>query len=469
LPALSSTAAQEAFPDHQVDSVQSFLQKQFSQAEAGMVIGLLDHRGIRVFAEGKLDNGTNRRVDGNTVFEIGSVTKVFTVLMLLDAVRRGELSLDDPLAKHLPEQVRVPAFNGKEITLLNLAVQDSGLPFFPDNLGPRPVSDLTLDEIKQYSDAYTLDQMYAFLGSHKLSMAPGARFEYSNVGMALLGHAIERRTGSDFETLLADRICRPLEMSDTCITPSEEMQVRLARGHLADGARAEHWRLKAMASSGAMLSTANDLLRFLSANLHFTQTPLAAQLEAMQVNRHSGSPVLGNTAMPWVDERVYHPPGSELLGHAGGGYGTIAFIAFDKRKRRGVVVLTNQMKTHPNGVGWTLLQGRPLSQDNTPAREVVGVGIALETDEPTGLPRISKVFPQSPAGEAGLATGLVIRQINGAPLEGKSLNECVIMLGGAAGTKLMLELFDRERETTTTIELTRQRFLTVLAATPPDP
>jgi CubicO group peptidase (beta-lactamase class C family) len=452
--------AQEPFPNDVLNSAPLFLQETFGEGNAGMVIAMVDHRGSRVFAAGKLDNGTDRRVDGDTLFEIGSITKVFTVLLLMDAVRRGEMSLDDPVAKHLP-QIQVPSFHGKEITLLHLAAQDSGLPFFPDNLGPKTVAELSLRELKEFSDAYTTDKLYAFLNSHKLSMAPGTRFEYSNVGIALLGHAIERRTGLDYEQLLAGRICRPLELSDSSTTPSEEKKPRLATGHLTDGAPAAHWQLQAMASAGAMLSTANDLVKFLAANLGFTQSHLTPLMIAMQENRHTGAPVLGNTAMPWVDEQVYHPPGSDLLGHAGGGYGTIAFIAFDKKKRRGVVVLTNQMKVYPNGVGWTLLQGRPLSGDNTPVREVVGVGIALETDGPTGLPRISAVFPRSPAAEAGLAAGFVIRKINNISIEGKSLNECAAMLAGKFHTKVRLELLDRERDQTTTIELMRQKFLTI--------
>jgi CubicO group peptidase (beta-lactamase class C family) len=462
-------AAQEPFPDDVLHSAPLFLQEIFGEGDAAMVIALVDQRGSRVFAAGKLDNGSDRRVDGDTLFEIGSVTKVFTVLLLLDAVRRGEVNLDDPLAKHLPQDVQVPSYDGKIITLLNLAVQDSGLPFFPDNLGDKPVDKMSLGEIKKFSDEYTIDKLYGFLTKHKLTMAPGTRFEYSNVGMALLGKAIERRTGSDYESLITDRICRPLELSDTCITPTEEMQTRLATGHLADGARAEHWRLQAMAGAGAMLSTANDLAKFLAANLGFTQSHLTPLLETMQVSRHTGSAILGNSAMPWVDERVYHPPGSELLGHAGGGYGTIAFIAFDKKKRRGVVVLTNQMKVYPNGVGWTILQGRPLSQDNTPIREVVGVGIALEIDEPAGLPRISAVFPQSPAGQASLAVGIVIRRINGESLEGKSLNECIAMLGGDINTTVRLELFNPDQEETSSIELTRKKFLTVKGEARPSP
>src|SRR5207247_11261103 len=94
---------------------------------AGMVIGLVDERGSRVLAAGKLDNGTRQEVNGDTVFEIGSVTKTFTTLLLVDMVECGEVKLDDPVAKYLPESVKVPARDGKEITQLNLALQTEGL------------------------------------------------------------------------------------------------------------------------------------------------------------------------------------------------------------------------------------------------------------------------------------------------------------------------------------------------------
>ncbi len=92
-----------------------------------MVVALVDEDGTKILAAGKLGNDAGDRVDGDTVFEIGSVTKTFTVLLLLDAVQRGEVSLDDPVAKYLPAEVKLPTHNGKEITLLNLAAQDSGI------------------------------------------------------------------------------------------------------------------------------------------------------------------------------------------------------------------------------------------------------------------------------------------------------------------------------------------------------
>jgi CubicO group peptidase (beta-lactamase class C family) len=457
-----AAAAQEGFADAYADAIQALLRDKFTEGNSGMVIGLLDEHGSRVFSAGILDNGSDQEVDGDTVFELGSVTKVFTSLLLLDAVRRGEMKLDDPVAKYLPERVKVPAHGGKEITLLNLAAQDSGLPWHPDNLSDRELKELSLDELRKASEAYTVEKLYALLTGYALSNDPGASFQYSNVGMSLLGHAIERKSGSDYESLIVDRICRPLKMDNTRITLPPALKARLARGHWNDGTRSDHLNLHVQAPAGSLLSTANDLLKFLSANLGFTQTHLTPLMVDMQAIRHTGSPMFGKTAMPWFDSGIYNPPGSELLAHGGGGFGNLAFVAFDKQKRRGVLVLTNQMKVDPQGIGWTILQGMPLTKENITfrVREVVGLGIALDIDEKTGMPRIMTVFPQSPAGAAGLSAGLVIQKINGTSVAGKSLGECLRMTGGPAGEKAQLELFDPQRNETKIVELTRKKFLT---------
>lgn len=123
--------AQSPFLDSNAEAIQSFLDRNFRNASAGMVIGLVDEHGTRIFSSGKPDNGSDQFVDGNTVFEMGSVTKVFTSLLLLDAVYRGEMKLDAPVADYLPDGVKIPECCGKQITLLNLAVQESGLPWHP--------------------------------------------------------------------------------------------------------------------------------------------------------------------------------------------------------------------------------------------------------------------------------------------------------------------------------------------------
>jgi S1-C subfamily serine protease len=135
---------------------------------------------------------------------------------------------------------------------------------------------------------------------------------------------------------------------------------------------------------------------------------------------------------------------------------------FDKKKRRGVVILSNQMAVNPSGVGWAILQGMPLTRENISyfVREVVGVGVALDADKKTGLLRITTVYPKSPAGQAGLSAGLLIQKINGISVEGKEVGECVAMLGGPLGGTVQFEISNPDGKETRTIEVTRQKFLT---------
>src|SRR3954470_21552385 len=105
--------------------IQQFLHRNFDNKQVGMVIGVVDEHGSQVFCAGQLDNGTDQEVNGDTLFEIGSVTKTFTVLLLEDMVQRGEMKLDDPVELYLPNSVTVPSYGDKRITLLNLASQDS--------------------------------------------------------------------------------------------------------------------------------------------------------------------------------------------------------------------------------------------------------------------------------------------------------------------------------------------------------
>ena len=434
--------------------IQSFLHDNFSNTNSGMVIALLDAHGAKIFSAGKLDNGTDQEVNANTLFEIGSITKTFTALLALDMAHRAELSLDDTVAKCLPSSVKVPSQGGKQITLLNLAVQDSGLPFNPTNfIG---------NSDKEHYDSYTAEKMYAFLSGYALKGPPGTKFQYSNLGMSLLGHVLERVSHTNFESLVLDRICRPLHMDNTYVKLPPTSKSRMAVGHDEKGNRAPDFALQVMAPAGALRSTANDLLKYLAAEIGLTNSDLSALMQQSQVIRHTDSPEFGNTAMPWVDQRVFNPPGTELLGHGGGTLGSTAFIGFDKLQRRGVVVLTNQRYCHAPTVGWTILQGLPLTQESFTKMvlEIAGIGAALDVDKNTKLLQITKVFPESPASTAGFFAGLLIQKINGQPTLDKTPDACAQLIRGPVGTKVRLEIIDPFRNETNTVELTRQKFTT---------
>jgi CubicO group peptidase (beta-lactamase class C family) len=153
----------------------------------GIVVGIVDRRGRRVVSHGALAKGDPRRLGADTVFEIGSETKVFTSLLLADMVRRGEVSLDDPVAKYLPPSVHVPERGGRQITLIDLATHSSGLPRMPTNFRPKDMGN-------PYAD-YTAEQLFQFVSGYTLSRDIGAQYEYSNLAVGLLGQALAAAPG----------------------------------------------------------------------------------------------------------------------------------------------------------------------------------------------------------------------------------------------------------------------------------
>jgi len=209
----------------------------------GIVVGLIDGSGKRVVSYGKGAAGDSKPLDGDTVFEIGSITKAFTGLLLADMSLRGEVSLDDAAQKYLPEGAKMPERNGHAITLRHLSMHHSALPRLPGNLKPA-------DPANPYAD-YGPAQLYEFLAGHTLRRDPGASYEYSNLGAGLLGHLLARRAGKSYEDVLRERIIDPLGMRDTRITLTDAMKSRLAQGHGPQLEPVKNWDLDALAGAGA--------------------------------------------------------------------------------------------------------------------------------------------------------------------------------------------------------------------------
>jgi CubicO group peptidase (beta-lactamase class C family) len=308
----------------------------------GMVVGVIEPKGTRVVAYGSLDKGDKRPLDGATIFEIGSVTEVFTSLLLADMVQRGEVALADPVAKYLPEGVKVPERGGRRITLEDLSTHTSGLPRLPFNLKPA-------NPANPYAD-YSVERLYAFLSTYKLWRDIGSGFEYSNLGGGLLGHALALRAGMSYEALVRSRIAQPLHLSSTGITLSAEMKARLAVGHNERLAPVPNFDYQALAGAGALRSSASDLLVFLAANLGYSKSPLAPAMAAMLKVRR---PTIGpgtEMALGWV----VAPDG--IVWRNGSTAGYRAFVGYDPKSRVGVAVLSNTFtNTGLNDIGMHLL------------------------------------------------------------------------------------------------------------------
>ena len=341
----------------------------------GIVVGVIEPGGRRVVPYGGLAKGDPRTLDGNTVFEIGSITKVFTSLLLADAVERREVALTDPISKFLPDRVKTPERGDRAITLQDLSTHTSGLPRLPANFAPKNASN-------PYAD-YSVEDLYQFLGGYQLTRDIGTQYEYSNLGGGLLGHVLALRAGMEYEALVRARITGPLGMRSTAVALTPDMRARLATGHSSVMQPVANWDLPTLAGAGALRSSTNDLLAFLAAELGYTKTPLAPAMAAMlRVRRPTGVDNL-EIALGW---HVLRAHGRDIVWHNGGTGGYRTFIGFDPAARIGVVVLSNAgTAAGPDDIGRHLLDPE--------------------------LPLLPRAAPPSPHTEVAIDPGLYARYV----------------------------------------------------------
>jgi CubicO group peptidase (beta-lactamase class C family) len=329
----------------------------------GIIAGLVDEAGARFVAAGS--SGVDGvPLDDQTVFEIGSISKVFTATILEDMADRGEVRFDDPVATFLPGHVRVPKEGSREITLLHLAIHRSGLPRMPLNFAPA-------DLRNPYAD-YTVEQLYAFLSSYELQRSIGAVWDYSNLGMGLLGHALSLRTGRTYEQLVRERILDPLEMDHTGIDLAPPSGTPTAQGHDGEVKPTNFWDVPTLTGAGGLRSTTSDMLRFAEANLEESVVPITRILQLTHEVRVPHVDIGLSMALGWLVNRGF--PDRSILWHNGGTGGFHSFIGLDKERRRAVVILTNGVQSIDD-IGFHLLDQRnPLSPpdpfgEQKPAKE----------------------------------------------------------------------------------------------------
>src|SRR5579884_1176414 len=289
-----------------------------SDGRVGIVIGISDHGVRRIVAWGA--------AKPDSLFEIGSITKTFTALLLAQLDVRRKLDLRDPV-RDLLSPGAAPPSTGLEITLLDLATHHSGLPAMPDNAGPP-------DRPESYTNYHASD-LAAFIHRHGLGKSSKEEFRYSNLGYALLGAALASRAGMSYAELLRRDITGPLGMKDTVISPSPDQAARLLEGHDRKRRPIGPWDLDAFASAGGIRSTAGDLLTYLEAQLHPDRTPLKNALVESHLLRDY---VAGNirTALGWI-----YDPATGLYEHSGATPGFSSFAFFDPRHDRAAIALMN--------------------------------------------------------------------------------------------------------------------------------
>ena len=328
----ASFAVQDVPPIPGDDEIRQILVERIDEQRrsVGIVVGVVEGGQRRVVSYGRIATDDSRGVDGDTVFEIGSITKVFTAILLADSAGEGAVEFETPVQRLLGPEATVPMRNDTEITLLHLTTHSSGLPRMPDNFRPA-------DAGNPYAD-YTVAQLYEFLSSHELQRDIGAEVEYSNLGTGLLGHALALSQETDYETLVSTRLLDPLGMSDTSITLSPSQQERLAVGHSVQLRPVANWDLTTLAGAGALRSTVNDMLAFVEANLGLRESPLLDEMSVTHAARRDFPAPGMRIGLGWV---IRSGHGRELHWHNGGTGGYRSFLGFDLESQTGVVVLSN--------------------------------------------------------------------------------------------------------------------------------
>jgi len=357
-PPLTYDAAMAPVPAGQLQAV---LSKDLTQAltsgalasstGVGITIGIVDHGEKQVFSYGT--------AKPDSIFEIGSITKTFTGLLLAQMVEQGKVRFDEPVRELLHDAGAVTKPGGSEITLIDLATQHSGLPGMPDNFKPA-------DSSNPYAD-YRAADLYGFLAKHGVAKPTDATFLYSNLGFGLLGQALAERAGVSYSELLHNEITGPLGMKDTAVALSAEQQLRFITGHDTAHHPAHAWDLDALAGAGAIRSTADDMLTFLQTNLHpdklpfgTSKTPSGQTLPAALAQSHE----LRADALPGMRIALawLYVPATGSYWHNGGTGGYSCFAAFNPKTDRAVVVLVNTSGDFADRLGQHIgqrLAGKP--------------------------------------------------------------------------------------------------------------
>lgn len=297
---------------------------------ASLSIGVLKNGGVRYYHYGEKEKGKAGLPDEHSLYEIGSITKTFTALLLADAVVNGEMKLDDPVNRYLPPAVPKLQFEGTPVTLKMLANHTAGLPRMPGNF-ETAVKDAA-DPYKFYGEA----ELTAFYIKFKLAKKPGTAYEYSNLGAATLGWILERFYKKNFETLVKEKIALACGLKETMQTVAAKDSGRFLNGYTEEGKPASPWSFSAFSGAGALRSTAADMMLYAQAVLNQSPPSLSKALAlAETVTFTDGNNKIG---LGWHYLRAGT---GELLFHNGGTGGFRSFLAVNKQAKTAVVLLSN--------------------------------------------------------------------------------------------------------------------------------
>lgn len=368
-----------ALPDDA--TVRAILAQRLAQKQGmGFAVVLVDAAGTRIVTAGSAQRD-GAPVDADTEFEIGSITKTFTSLLLAQRVVAGSLTLDTPVATLLPEAAPGLVRNGTPVTLAQLAAHTSGLGRLPPNMTPA-------DRTNPYAD-YDGARLVAGLVATALAAEPPAPYAYSNYGAGLLGYALTFHDGG-YASVVRERILTPLAMTATAVDLTPAQRTHAAVGHDSELNRVPEWTFDALAGAGALRSTASDMAKYLRAAMDPAAGRFGPAFKLAETPRSDGPGPATRVGLAW---HVTTRDGRTITWHNGGTAGFASMLAFDADRREGVVVLGNAQISVDDVAFHLLDPARPLA-----APRMVRTAIALD---PPALDRV--------VGSYELAPGFVLK------------------------------------------------------------
>lgn len=299
-------------------------------ATSGVSIGVLKNNATHFYGYGETIKGNKQIPDEHTLYEIGSITKTFTAILLADAVNNGKIKLDDPVNKYLPDSIPQLQYQGTPVTVEMLSNHSSGIPHMPNNF-----DDAATDSLNPYKN-YTEQNLFSFYKTFSFTRKPGTQYEYSNLAVATLGIILEHIYHKSFEELVTEKICAPLHMNNTHQFIPANDSACVAVGYNENGKYNGPWDFEAFAPAGSLRSDAVDLIQYAKANLGDAPPALNKDIQLTHVVTFTDGS--NKTALGW---HYIKAGNEEILFHNGGTGGYRSYLGINLDKKIAVVILSN--------------------------------------------------------------------------------------------------------------------------------
>lgn len=308
-----------------------------------VLVGVIEGDSAYVYDFGTIDKTKEQLPTANTLFEIGSITKVFTASILEILIRQEQLKWEDSLSNFFPKEQLHTSLGS--ITVLELVTHTSGLPRLPFNFGEK-------EKEKNNPYAYYTDtDLFAFLNKYPLTNEK--KYLYSHLNYVLLELIIEQTTQQPLPDLIQQRILTPLQMTQTYFTLPDSLTIPLAQGYLLTGEKAPLWTFQTFKGAVGMKSTLNDLLKFIQSNLYPPHSELTQTFAKMHDIKRPANMKRVKIGVGWhlvkPKKRYY-----TIISHSGSTAGHQCYIGFIKETQTAIITLSNSKNSLDNLGGYLL-------------------------------------------------------------------------------------------------------------------